>query len=116
MEGDSDFDIRGLVQLLLVSLLKGQTVVKKIISIILILLGLSVLGLGIGSGTIWKPENSVTLKTGELDKALLVATNPGVVHQVNSNFEMTVTAPGGGDVALVVGNTVDGLVTTLTGS
>lgn len=107
MEGVAHVDIKGRGQLLLVSLLKGQTVAKKIISIILILLGLTVLGLGIGSGTIWKPEQAVTLKTGELDNALLVATNPGVVHQVNSRFEMTVTAPDGGDVALVVGNTVD---------
>lgn len=80
---------------------------KKIISIILILLGLVALGLGIGSGTIWKPETSVTLKTGTLDKAVLVATNPGVVHQVNDAVKIQVTDPAGGKVALVTGRSRD---------
>lgn len=88
-------------------LLKGQTVVKKIISVILILAGLGVLGLGVASGTVWKPEETVTLKTGQLDKALLVATNPGVVHQVNSQFKMTATAPDGGEVVVVAGRVQD---------
>ncbi|XBH22103.1 hypothetical protein V5R04_02405 [Jonesiaceae bacterium BS-20] len=80
---------------------------KKIISIILILLGLVALGLGIGSGTIWKPETSVTLKTGTLDKSVLVATNPGVVHQVNDAVKIQVTDPKGGKVALVTGRSRD---------
>ena len=107
MQGRAALGIPGLSRLVLDGLLKGQTVRKKIISIILILLGLAALGLGIGSGTIWKPETSVTLKTGTLDKSVLVATNPGVIHQVNEAVKIQITDPKGGKVALVTGRSRD---------
>ena len=80
---------------------------KKIISIFLILSGLVVLGLGIGSGTIWKPAETVTLKTGSLADALLVVTEPGVVRQINEAVTVKVTAPEGGEVGLVLGRATD---------
>ena len=86
---------------------RGDRVHKKLLSLILAAVGVVVLVLGVASGTVFKPDSKVTLSTPAMDDSAYVTVSPQVLSLVNPEVSVTASAPGGGEVALIIGRTVD---------
>lgn len=80
---------------------------KKLISLILITLGILAIVGGILSATVFKAETEVTLKTPEMADSPFVSVSAEVLHLVNDSVEVVATAPENGEVALILGRTSD---------
>jgi hypothetical protein len=82
-------------------------VLRKILSIALIVVGLAVIGLAIASATLWRDSETVTAAL-PTDPALpIVVTEPGVLDVVANEVTVKATAPDGGPVVLAVGRDID---------
>lgn len=82
--------------------------IRRIIAIVLIVLGLSTIGAAIASATVWKPPESVTVPLPNEPSAAYVISEPGVLNIVNESVTITLTAPDGeAPVFLGMGRTGD---------
>ncbi|WP_435300498.1 hypothetical protein [Timonella sp. A28] len=80
---------------------------KKLLPLLLTVVGIVVLGLGIASGTVLKPDTVVTLTTPKLDESRYVTLTPEVLGLVSPNVTIEATDAQGGEVAMVVGRQAD---------
>lgn len=86
---------------------KGRSVRKKLISLILVGLGVLVLLGGILASTAFKPDSQVSLSTQKTDDSGYIRVPAEVLSLLNPNVEITATAPNNGEVALILGRTSD---------
>jgi len=82
-------------------------VIRRIIAIVLIVLGLSMVGTGIASATIWKPSSTVTVPLPEQPQVNYVISDPGVLTIVNPTVKIRAVAQGDTPVYLGIGRTDD---------
>ncbi len=81
--------------------------VQKIVSFILICLGVVVVAGGIASATVFKPDSQVSLTTGPMAESPYVVVHAPVLALVDNNVTINATAPGDSEMALILGRTVD---------
>lgn len=63
--------------------------VRRIFAIVLIVLGLGTAGAAVASGTVWRPDDRVTLTLPADPDVPLVITAPGVLNAVDNEVEVT---------------------------
>jgi hypothetical protein len=66
-------------------------VLRRILAVLLIVLGLGTAGAAVASGTVWRPDEVVTATLPEDPEVPVVITAPGVLDVVNPNVTVTVT-------------------------
>ena len=66
--------------------------IRRLIAIVLIVLGLGTLGAGIASGTVWKPDALVTVPLPAQPTENYVVSDPGVLTIVNPTVKVHVIA------------------------
>lgn len=82
--------------------------IRRIIAIVLVVLGLGTIGAAIASATVWKPESVVTVPLPEEPAVSYVITQPGVLNIVNPKVNVTATAQDPeSPVFLGIGRTAD---------
>ncbi|MFV0252283.1 MAG: hypothetical protein ACK5H2_02995 [Beutenbergiaceae bacterium] len=64
--------------------------IRKIFAVVLILLGLGTVAAAIASGTIWRPDDQVTLTLPADPDVPLLVTEPGVLNAVSNTVEVRV--------------------------
>ncbi|WP_420110844.1 hypothetical protein [Pseudactinotalea sp.] len=64
--------------------------VRRIFAIVLIVLGLGTIGAAIASGTIWRPDDRVTLTLPATPDVPLVITAPGVLNAVDDDVDVRI--------------------------
>lgn len=79
----------------------------KIVTACVLLLGLVIAGLGVASGTVWRPSDSVTLRTESQGAATLLRSDPGVLGLVDDSVDIRASAGADDTVVLVMGHPVD---------
>ncbi len=82
-------------------------VLRKTLSIALVVVGLVVMGLAVASATTWRDSDTVTATGPAEPGAPLVVTEPGVLSLYSGDVTIRATAPDGAPVVLVVGREVD---------
>jgi hypothetical protein len=82
-------------------------VLRRILSIALIVVGVVAMGLAIASATVWRDSETVTASLPADPAVPLVVTAPGVLDIVASDVTIAASAPDGGPVVLVVGRETD---------
>ncbi|WP_051196592.1 hypothetical protein [Jonesia quinghaiensis] len=80
---------------------------KKFLPLFLIVVGVVIAGLGVASGTVWKPDEVVTLTAPSTSEARYVMTAPGVLGQVSDDVTIVARAGGEAEVTLVVARVND---------
>lgn len=80
---------------------------KKLISVILVGLGVLIMVGGILSATVLKPASEVTLTTPKMEDSSYVTIPAEMLALINDSVDVAATAPNGGEVALIVGRTSD---------
>lgn len=80
---------------------------KKLLSIILMIVGAAVLVFGVLSGTVLKPETTVTLSTPANAGANYITVAPEVLRLVNDSVKINAKSSDGGEVALIVARSAD---------
>lgn len=66
--------------------------VRRIFAIVLIVLGLGTMGAAVASGTIWRPDDQVTLALPTTPDVPIVITAPGVLNAVDNQVDVRVVA------------------------
>ncbi|WP_156224472.1 hypothetical protein [Pseudactinotalea suaedae] len=64
--------------------------VRRIFAVVLIVLGLGTIGAAIASGTIWRPDDRVTLTLPATPDVPVVITAPGVLNAVDNDVDVRV--------------------------
>src|SRR5690625_1145551 len=82
-------------------------VIRRIIAIVLIVLGLGTVGAGIASATIWKPASTVSVPLPEEPDVNYVITEPGVLTHVNPTVKVRLWAEDDAPVFLGIGRSGD---------
>lgn len=81
---------------------------RRIIAIVLVVLGLGTTGAAIASATVWKPDSIVTVPLPEEPTVSYVITEPGVLNIVNPNVSVKAVAQDPeSPVFLGIGRTAD---------
>ena len=86
---------------------RQSEVLRKTLSIALVVVGLVVMGLAIASATAWRDSDTVTATVPAQAGAPLVVTEPGVLSLYSSEVTVRATAPDGSPVVLVIGREMD---------
>jgi len=68
--------------------------VRRIFAVVLIVLGLSTIGAAIASGTIWRPDDRVTLTLPATPDVPVVITAPGVLNAVDDEVDVRIVGAG----------------------
>jgi hypothetical protein len=82
-------------------------VLRRIITIVLIVLGVVVIGLALASATVWRPSDEVSASLTAAPEAPLLVTEPGVLELVADDVTIRATAEGDAPVTLAVGRDAD---------
>lgn len=83
-----------------------MTVLRRVVGVLLVVLGLASIAVAIASATVWRPSDVVTARASATDVAM-ITTAPGVLDLVGEEVTLTARAPGGAPVALVLGDERD---------
>lgn len=82
--------------------------IRRILTIVLIVLGVGTIGAAIASATVWKPDTVVTVPLPQEPAVEYVVTEPGVLNIVNETVKIHVKARDGeSPVFLAMGRTDD---------
>ncbi len=82
--------------------------IRRILAIVLIVLGLGTIGAAIASATVWKPDSTVTVPLPSEPDVNYVISEPGVLNIVNETVKVRVVAQDGeSPVFLGMGRTAD---------
>lgn len=79
-----------------------MTVLRRVVGVLLIVLGLAAIAVATASATIWRPSDVVTARASASEVAMMT-TAPGVLDLVGDEVTLTARVPGGAPVALVLG-------------
>src|SRR5690625_4652890 len=83
-------------------------VIRRILAIVLIVLGLGTIGAAIASATVWKPDSTVTVPLPSEPEVNYVISEPGVLNIVNKTVKVRAVAQDGeSPVFLGMGRTED---------
>lgn len=86
---------------------KGNvTVLRRILGILLIVLGLSCAGLGIASATLWRDADFVVATASPAGDGTFAVTEPGVLAMMGPDVTIRATVPSG-SVTMVIGRDID---------
>jgi len=80
---------------------------RKVLAVLLIVVGIATIGLGVASGTIWRESEIVTAVAEPENDGTLLVTDPGVLGLVSAVVTIRATRADGGPVAMVMGRDVD---------
>jgi hypothetical protein len=82
-------------------------VLRRTITVVLVVVGVVVIGLAIASATIWRPSDRITASLAATPQAPLLVTDPGVLEMVAGEVTVRASAEGDAPVTLAVGRDVD---------
>ncbi|GHG56957.1 hypothetical protein GCM10011331_24640 [Flavimobilis marinus] len=83
-----------------------MTVLRRVVGVLLVVLGLAAIAVATASATIWRPSDVVTARAAASDVAMMT-TAPGVLDLVGDEVTLTARARDGAPVALVLGDERD---------
>ncbi|QAY68729.1 hypothetical protein ET471_00615 [Xylanimonas protaetiae] len=80
---------------------------RRLLGILLIVLGLAAAGLGVASATVWRESDSVVASAAPQGDGTLVVTDPGVLELIGPDVTVRATVPDGGTVSVAIGRDID---------
>jgi hypothetical protein len=83
-------------------------VLRRILAILLTVIGATTIGLAVASGTVWRPSDTVTVSTTSNPSGTnVVMTLPGVLEVVASQVDIVVSGDSSDEIAAIVAPTED---------